>query len=89
MPNFNLGDVVDLLDGTKVVSKGKIVSIDPSSTVYGQPLPIGHASVSVVQVVKDDTYILHVPSHKPELCTLDHVQGYIIAWPHAALATCL
>ena len=70
MPNFNVGDVVNLLDGGKVVAKGKIVSIDPSSTVHDQPLSIGHASLSVVWVQKGNMYI---PPHKPELCTLDQV----------------
>ena len=89
MPNLNLGNVVDPLDGGKVVAKGKIMSVDPSSTAHGQPLRIGHSSLLVVWVLKGNTYIPHIPPHKPELCTLGHIQGYIIAWPHVALAICL
>ena len=89
MPEFNPKDVVDLLDDGKVVAKGKIMSVNPSSTVHGQPLPIGHASLSVVWVLKGNMYIPHVPPHKPKLCTLDHIQGYIIAWPRMTLAVCL
>ena len=86
MPIFNIGDAVDLLDGGKVVAKGRVINVDPSSTIHGQPIPAGHVSVTVVYSLKGTVYIPHVPAHEGELCTIEDVVGYIIAWPRVALA---
>ena len=69
MPNFNLGDTVDLLDGAKVVTKVWIVNVNPSSKVHGLALSFGHVALSVVRILKGNTYVPHVPPHKSEVCT--------------------
>ncbi|MCO5580230.1 hypothetical protein L7F22_034096 [Adiantum nelumboides] len=86
MPVFSVGDAVDLLDGGEVVAKGRVVNVDSSSTLYGQPMPHGHVSLIVVRVLNETVHIPYVPPHKPDLDTLADVVGYIIAWPSVALA---
>ncbi|MCO5562892.1 hypothetical protein L7F22_016528 [Adiantum nelumboides] len=86
MPNFNPGDAVDLLDGGKVVAKGRVVNVDPHSYVHGMPMPAGDVSVSVVRYVNGTVYIPFPPPHDPESCRLADVLGMIIAWPRVALA---
>ena len=86
MPNFNVGDVVDLLDGGEVVAKGRVMNIDPSGIVHGQPMPIGHIFVAVIRVLNGNIPIPHVPPHEPEMITLHHVMGHIIAWLRSSLA---
>lgn len=86
MPNFEIGDAVDLLDGGEVVGKGRVIATDPTTTVHGQQMPAGHVSVTIVRVLKGSTQIPYPPPHEPELCTLQDVVGYIIPWPSVALA---
>ncbi|MCO5603412.1 hypothetical protein L7F22_057562 [Adiantum nelumboides] len=86
MPNFNPGDAVDLLDGSEVVAKGRVVNVDPHSYVHGMPMPASHVSVSVVRYVNGTVYIPFPPLHNPESCRLADVLGTIIAWPRVALA---
>ncbi|MCO5615118.1 hypothetical protein L7F22_069407 [Adiantum nelumboides] len=86
MPVFSVGDAVDLLDGGEVVAKGRVVNVDPSSTLHGQPMPHGHVSLTVVWVLNRTVHIPYVPPHEPNLDTLADVVGYIIAWPSVALA---
>ena len=86
MPTLHAGDAVDLLDGGEVVAKGHVISTDPASTLHGQPMPLGHVSVSVVRVLKGTTYIPYPPPHEPEACRLADVMGYVIASPSVALA---
>ena len=88
MEVFSVGYAVDLLDGGEVVEKGRVVNVDPSSTVHGQPMPHGHVSLTVVRTLKGTVHIPYVPPHEPELDTLADVVGYIIAWPSVALAVC-
>ena len=61
MPTLHAGDAVDLLDGGEVVAKGRVISTDPASTVHGQPMPLGHVSVTVIRVLKGTTYIPYPP----------------------------
>ncbi|MCO5594101.1 hypothetical protein L7F22_048122 [Adiantum nelumboides] len=86
MPVFSVGNAVDLIDGGEVVAKGRVVNVDPSSTLHGQPMPHGHVSLTVVRVLNGTVHIPYVPPHEPNLDTLADVVGYIIAWPSVALA---
>ncbi|MCO5604928.1 hypothetical protein L7F22_059103 [Adiantum nelumboides] len=86
MPVFSVGDAVDLLDGGEVVAKGRVVNVDSSSTLHGQPMPHGHVSLTVVRVLNRTVHIPYVPPHEPDLDTLADVVGYIIAWLSVALA---
>ena len=75
MPTLHAGDAVDLLDGGEVVAKGRVISTDLANTLHGQPMPLGHVSVSVVRVLKGTTYIPYPPPHEPEACRLADVMG--------------
>ena len=88
MPLFNVGNAVDLWDGDEVVENSRIINVDPSSTIHGQPMPIGRVSVNVICSLKGTVYILHSPAHEPELCRSEDVVGYIVAWPSIALVVC-
>ena len=65
------------------------MSVDPSSRIHGEPMPIGHVGVTVIRVLKGTVYIPYPPPHEPEVCTLAEVVGYVIPWPCVALAVCL
>ena len=80
---------MDLLDGGEVVGKGRVIATDPTATVHGEPMLACHISVSVIWVLKGTTYIPYPPPHKPELCRLENVVGYLIPWPSIALAVCM
>ena len=88
MPVFNVRDIVELLDGGEVVTKARIMNVDPDSTIHGQCMLVGHVSVTMLQTLKGSVYIPYVPPHKLELCTLVGMLGYIIAWLCVALAAC-
>ena len=88
MPNFNIGDAVDLLDGGEVVGKGRVINVDSTSTLHGELMPAGYISVTVLQCINGTAYIPYVIPHEPELSRLADVVGYVIAWPRAALAVC-
>ena len=91
MPNFKFCDSINLLDGGKVVAKGWIVSIDPSSMVHGVPLSTSHESISVVWVLKGNTYIPHVPprtsqSYAPWItCSDTLLHGHVFPWRYVPI----
>lgn len=89
MPNFNVGDQVDLLDGGEIVAKATIHCADPNGTLHGAPIPPGHVSVSIVRVLRGDVYLPYTPAHEPDVCKLGQALGYYVAWPRMATAVCI
>ncbi|MCO5580231.1 hypothetical protein L7F22_034097 [Adiantum nelumboides] len=70
MPVFSVEDAVDLLDGGEVVAKGRVVNVDPSSTLHGQTMPHGHVSLTVVGVLNGT---VHIPKREEPPYGLDTV----------------